>query len=665
MQIKWRALASMVLAITVVGLLATWALWQPHRHSMAVLHQSWQSQLDRAWQQQSAQSLQQLEMQASGLAHTDHGRAMKDVALGTPSFSGDLDSPTNPSHLHLLDHSLPIPAQLLQSWLTEHRAASEPLRGLMATAPQHLDWVHFSQQGSQWRLTLRPLQPTLQTLQQHLGGALTVQSPWQPPPACGGQLPFSGTADCLHSTATITRALHDLQGQHIAQLMWAPQGYALQWAEMQQQWQRTVWILLAAGGVLAMVLALLLHVHMRPLDRGIATLQRLVGGDVHADIEEAHWEDEAGNAPLYQALHAIRLELVQLETLRQERQRLRLQHERLIRNELRKLADSLDSASRDEILQSLAQQPSPSEPSTSENTLAELAGVLGRMSGLVSTQQNRLLKLLKELQASMHTQAMLASLQQELEIARQMQLSILPRSTPDTQLVHIDALMLPAKEVGGDFYDYFLIDEDHLAVVVADVSGKGVPAAFFMAISRTLLKSHAMHLVSASDTIGQLNDQLCAENDQMMFVTVFYAVLQLSTGTMHYVNAGHNPPLLQQPGHTSYLQSAKNMALAVLEDQVFTAGTITLAPGDQIIFYTDGVTEATDTSSSLFGEARLLQAVNAHGTEAGALPGYLLDQVRRFENGAPQADDITIVSLRYMGPSSADSTSAVNPSWQA
>ncbi len=287
--------------------------------------------------------------------------------------------------------------------------------------------------------------------------------------------------------------------------------------------------------------------------------------------------------------------------------------------------------------------------------LAELASILGRMSGLVSTQQSRLLKLLREVQASVQTQTMLASLQQELEIAREMQLSILPRQTPDRREVEVAATMIPAKEVGGDFYDYFAIDDDHLAVVIADVSGKGVPAAFFMAISRTLLKSNGLFLRTPGATIAALNDQLCAENDQMMFVTVFYAVLQLSSGQLTYVNAGHNPPLLLRHGSAEYFPKGRNMGLAVLEGQQYHEGTLQLDAGDGLLLFTDGVTEANDAHGALFGDSRLLQAVKTFEARpdrrghARQLAEHVVTQVRQFEAGTAQADDITVVALTYRG----------------
>lgn len=648
MHIKHRSFASITLAITSIGAICVLWLWQAHQQLQLTARQAWQTQLTYAWQQQSTQALHTLEQILVRLSEAPSPSHHYQAPPETQYFSGALSNPDGHRlHAALADEKLPIAALILQDWVQQPL----PLRGLFAAGAQNFQWLVMSSQGNQWQLAIQPVTAVLNNLQTHLGGDFSLESPWQTSLSCAAALADAKSPACPPLQEAIALPLYDIHNRQIAQLAWRPLGLLAHMQALEHQFVRNVWMVVIAGLALMVVIFSVLALHLQPIGRGIAALNRLIQGDVHSHIDESHLDAEGEQGQIFHALHAIRHELVQLETLRQERQRLRVQHERLIRSELRKLADSLDSTSRDEILQTLAQknQTAAHDSPQPENTLAELAGVLGRMSGLVSTQQNRLLKLLKELQASMHTQAMLASLQQELEIARQMQLSILPRSTPPTRKVHIDALMLPAKEVGGDFYDYFLIDEDHLAVVVADVSGKGVPAAFFMAISRTLLKSNAMHLGSASQTISQLNDQLCAENDQMMFVTVFYAVLELSTGKLRYVNAGHNPPILKQGASTTYLKSEKNMALAVLEDQDFAAGELMLHPGDSIIFYTDGVTEATNTAQELFGESQLLHAVMQHSPSAPVLPDFLLSHIRAFEKGAAQADDITIVALEYLG----------------
>ncbi len=418
--------------------------------------------------------------------------------------------------------------------------------------------------------------------------------------------------------------------------------------------------MLVLGVLFSAALGAGLFVYLRrafnPLERSVQVLNALSRGELNASLDEGDeaLQDEAGQ--IARGVASLRLELLSLQMLRDERLRIRRQQERLIRTQLKLLADSLDDVSRLEILQALqtdgTQVVKPVDGP--DNTLADLAKILGRMSGLVTTQQGRLVALLKELRAAMEQQALLVSLQQELEIARSMQLSILPRQAPSTEVVEVDALMVPAKEVGGDFYDYFLVGDQHLALVVADVSGKGIPAAFFMAISRTLLKNNATLLAEPAHIMARLNDQLCSENEQMMFVTVFFGLLELATGKLDYVNAGHNPPVLRRAdGTVSLLPSGQNTALAVIDGLDYVPGQLTLANGDLLLLYTDGVTEAANAQDQLFGETRMLDIVQAHQPgqpSQTSLTQAVLQQIRVFEAGAAQADDITCVSVLYKGP---------------
>lgn len=406
----------------------------------------------------------------------------------------------------------------------------------------------------------------------------------------------------------------------------------------------------ALGSGLAFVVFLVadLRAVRRPLQRSAHVLCALSQGDLHAAPSEHDLAlaDEAGQ--IARGIAALRLELLSLQALRHERSRDRAQHEDLMREQMRLLAANLDEASRADVLRALAPD---ADCGSGGSDLAGMAHILGRMAGLVSTQQDRLVGLLRELRHALEHQAVLAGLQQELAIARNMQLSILPRQAPCAREVEVAALMVPAKEVGGDFYDYFMLDAHHLAMVVADVSGKGIPAAFFMAISRTLFKSNALILREPAQVVNRLNDQLCAENDQMMFVTAFFAVLDLRSGELEFVNAGHNPPVIRgRRAEVSLLPRNQNTALAVLHDQRYLQGRIQMQAGDTLLLYTDGVTEANDPSGRMFGEQRLLNTVMAHGG-VGDLPQALLQQVRAFEDGTAQADDITCVAVRYMSSS--------------
>ena len=234
-------------------------------------------------------------------------------------------------------------------------------------------------------------------------------------------------------------------------------------------------------------------------------------------------------------------------------------------------------------------------------------------------------------------------------MARKIQLSILPKSLPTREGVVVDAVILPAREVGGDFYDFFQIDERRVGVTIADVSGKGVPAAFFMLIARTLLRATALFGLAPSACLTKVNDILSAENDQMLFVTLFYGILDIETGRFTYANAGHNWPVtLHADGSVAMLDGTGGTALAVIEGLAFEEKSIDLAPGDLMLLYTDGVTEAFNPASEEFSDARLRDLVATMGqTPTWNVPHMVLGAVKAFEDGTQQSDDITCVVLGF------------------
>ena len=240
----------------------------------------------------------------------------------------------------------------------------------------------------------------------------------------------------------------------------------------------------------------------------------------------------------------------------------------------------------------------------------------------------------------------------ELNVATQIQADMLPRifpAFPERQEFEVYATMNPAKEVGGDFYDFFLVDDDHLAVVIADVSGKGVPAALFMVIAKKKKKNHAQNRETPGEVFTQTNAQLCEGNDAGLFVTAWMGVLEISTGKFVYVNAGHNPPLLKRAGgQYEWLKSRPGFVLAGMEGIRYRENTLELMPGDTLYLYTDGVTEATSSAQELYGEERLQAALN----EASELPvSQLLPRIKNcidtFVGDAEQFDDITMLGLQY------------------
>ena len=248
----------------------------------------------------------------------------------------------------------------------------------------------------------------------------------------------------------------------------------------------------------------------------------------------------------------------------------------------------------------------------------------------------------------------------ELDMASRIQGSQLPNlfpPFPDRKEFSLYASMDPAKEVGGDFYDFFMIDEDHMGFVIADVSGKGVPAALLMMVSRVLIKSGLQNGKSPAETLASVNNQLCESNDEEFFVTVWLAVLELSTGNGIAANAGHEHPVLRRAGGKYELQVYRHsLAVGVMKDVPFRQHGFHLNPGDSFFVYTDGVPEATDRKSELYGTGRMLEALNRDAdAEPDQVLANLTADINRFVDGAEQFDDITMLGFRYRGPVAGDS----------
>ena len=242
----------------------------------------------------------------------------------------------------------------------------------------------------------------------------------------------------------------------------------------------------------------------------------------------------------------------------------------------------------------------------------------------------------------------------ELYIARRIQAAILPNvfpPFPDRHDFEIYASMTPAKEVGGDFYDFYLIDEDHLGVVIADVAGKGVPAALFMMVAKLLLKIRMHAGGSVGDMFTDVNGTLCEKNEMGLFVTAWLAVITLSTGEGMAVNAGHENPIIKRSGGKyEPVRYRHSIPLAAMDDTKYEGHEFRLFPGDSLMVYTDGVTEAADMDNNLFGEERLVAALNS---EPDALPEECIDNVKKsieqFVGDAEQFDDMTMLAVKYNG----------------
>ena len=242
-------------------------------------------------------------------------------------------------------------------------------------------------------------------------------------------------------------------------------------------------------------------------------------------------------------------------------------------------------------------------------------------------------------------------MESELKIAHALQGAILPKTLPENPTYSGYAVMTPAREMGGDFYDFFTLDDGRLSVVMADVSGKGVPAAFFMAIARTVMRAAAARHPTPGPCLEEVNDAICEQNPQDLFVTLFYGILNPDTGEFVYANAGHNPPyVVQHAGTVSPLPMTGGMAVGVMPGLPYAEDATTLAPGDTMFLYTDGITEAMNVDDEEFTEARL-EAVLAggHDLPVDSVLENVTGAVVNFAAGAEQSDDITCIVLRYDG----------------
>lgn len=237
----------------------------------------------------------------------------------------------------------------------------------------------------------------------------------------------------------------------------------------------------------------------------------------------------------------------------------------------------------------------------------------------------------------------------ELSLATRIQLSALPKEFPKREKFHVYASMTPAKEVGGDFYDFFMMDEDHLGLVIADASGKGVPAALFMMVSSALIRNAAVGEYSPAKVLTTVNHQLCTRNPEEMFVTVWMGVLEVSTGRLTAANAGHEYPILKRPGMSFELfKDRHGLVLGAMDGVRYREYEIQMEPGTKLFVYTDGLSEATNGSTVQFGTDRTIDVLR--GREDGSpeeLVRAVLDAVETFVADAPQFDDLTMLCLEY------------------
>ena len=286
---------------------------------------------------------------------------------------------------------------------------------------------------------------------------------------------------------------------------------------------------------------------------------------------------------------------------------------------------------------------------TASNEIGSLARTVDAMESQVLSYIDGITRITREKE----------QIKAELNVATQIQADMLPKIVPP-YLGHdkfeLYATMNPAKEVGGDFYDFFLIDEEHLALVMADVSGKGVPAALFMVIAKTLIKDRAKMGGTPGEILADVNNQLCEGNEADLFVTVWLGILELSTGKVTASNAGHEYPAVKKAGGRYELfRTKQSPAVATMEGLKFRESSFTLNHGDSLYVYTDGVAEATNISDELYGTGRMLEALDGtEGMSAQEVLSTMKQSVDEFTGEAPQFDDITMLYIKFTGGESAD-----------
>lgn len=272
----------------------------------------------------------------------------------------------------------------------------------------------------------------------------------------------------------------------------------------------------------------------------------------------------------------------------------------------------------------------------------------------LETTIERGLKEIRYMRENQKQRSLLSAVQQDLDTAARIQQKILPQdfpAYPNRKEFQIYAEMHTAKEVGGDFYDFFFIDDNHLGFVIGDVSGKGIPASIYMAVSRTMLKAIASQIHDPAECLSTVNTMLIPESDLTTFVTIFYGVLDTETGLIKYSNGGHNLPYhVKQDGSSVQMENTAGLLLGKIEPMVYETKELQLRPGEKILLYTDGLTEAMNENEEMYEEKRLEEYLQKHpGDSDGKLLRGLIVDALKFINKANQSDDITLLVLEYLG----------------
>lgn len=391
-----------------------------------------------------------------------------------------------------------------------------------------------------------------------------------------------------------------------------------------------------------------------PLSDAIEILAALSEGSYSRHMNVSTGKDEVSQ--IGRAIIKFKSYLLRLDRMKKARDKRGHRQSIIIRRELSQLAETLDAQSQQEVLKDLSEIENRLEQARAENedtTGSELAAMgltLKRLRERIQDQHGKLVQTIDELEEALKSKTAYLALQQELAIGARVQLAMLPDDLPPTDHIHISGRMQAAKEVGGDFYDFFYLDDNRLGIVIADVSGKGVPASLFMAITRSILRSSAGMIDQPSDVIASLNDELCGNNKEELFVTLLYGVLDLRDQTFTYTNAGHNPAYHLSADITP-LPLTGDVALGVMDGLDYSQHQITLAKGDGLFFYTDGITEAMNPANEEFTTPAMEKVLKDHvHADVHKLQDEMIKAVETFADGADQADDITSVAVRFKPP---------------
>ena len=398
-----------------------------------------------------------------------------------------------------------------------------------------------------------------------------------------------------------------------------------------------------------------------PLVEGVSVLSALSKGDLRARIERNTGNDEVGM--IANSVNIFHNNLLTIQRIRRSRERQYGRQQRFIFREMQGLADTLDGDERDELLTELQElgdlveekaglrsrqtdvvetEDSTTQGEQDSDSLAMLAQAFHGMSNRVQNQHQRL-------RDALATKEALIALRNELNIATRVQQSLLPPNIELSSAYKIWGGMWPAKEVGGDFYDFFPLDDHRLAIAIADVSGKGVPAALFTVMARTMLHASAAFLNSPGKALSVINNFLENNNDEGLFVTVFYGILDIETGKFRYANGGHNPPIILDSKGARSLETTSGMVLAMFRNILYKDTEIDLEPDARLIMLTDGIPEAFNAEEEAFGDDRVLKSIEAlpENSTPEEDVEFIVGTVNKFVGDAPQFDDIACVVFRF------------------